>query len=136
MTRAKIESMMIGEMNDAFRLISHNGVIEPEALAKIPKGFQRNGRIAIAGGLASASRAKQMAALWAATKDQEFEPENDPYGEHDFGAVLVPSTANMEGFKIFWKIDYYSDAEMEYGAEDPASESTYRVLTVMFAEDY
>jgi Protein of unknown function (DUF3768) len=42
----------------------------------------------------------------------------------------------MEGFKIFWKIDYYSDAEMEYGAEDPASESTYRVLTVMFAEDY
>jgi hypothetical protein len=29
-----------------------------------------------------------------------FDPDNDPYGEHDFGAVVV------DGVKCFWKIDY------------------------------
>jgi Protein of unknown function (DUF3768) len=44
---------------------------------------------------------------------KDFEPANDPHGEHDFGAI------SASGQQLFWKIDCYSDAEMEYGAEDP-----------------
>lgn len=60
-----------------------------------------------------------------------FTPDNDPYGEHDFGAF------EHAGKKIFWKIDYYSDSTMRCGSEDPADPAqTYRVLTIMLAEEY
>ena len=60
-----------------------------------------------------------------------FTPDNDPYGEHDFGSFLHPF-----GGKIFWKIDYY-DSDLTYGSEDPSDvEKTHRVLTIMLASDY
>jgi len=57
-----------------------------------------------------------------------FTPDNDPYGEHDFG------TLQFEGQKIFWKIDYY-DQKLERW-EDPVSPKCKRVLTVMLADEY
>ena len=60
--------------------------------------------------------------------NDEFEEENNPYGEHDFGAI------EMEGGKIFWKIDYYKNSDMEYGTDD--KENCYRLLTLMLAEEY
>ncbi|RMF04624.1 MAG: DUF3768 domain-containing protein, partial [Alphaproteobacteria bacterium] len=42
-----------------------------------------------------------------------FTRDNDPYGEHDFGTVMV------QGRKLFWKIDCY-DPSMRYGSEDPS----------------
>lgn len=60
-----------------------------------------------------------------------FDADHDPYGEHDFGKVLV------EGKKLFWKIDYYDARDPDLGADDPADpQTTERVLTIMFAEDY
>jgi Protein of unknown function (DUF3768) len=60
----------------------------------------------------------------------DFNEENDPYGEHDFGAV------EFEDKKYFWKIDYFADSSYEYGTEDPGSPSTRRVLTVMHSSEY
>ena len=42
-----------------------------------------------------------------------FTPDNDPYGERDFG--------NFEhaGETVFWKIDYYAPS-LEAGSEDPS----------------
>jgi hypothetical protein len=58
----------------------------------------------------------------------EFTKDNDPYGEHDFGAV------HWYGEKVFWKISYYDQA-LEHG-EDPLSLKCRRVLTVMLASEY
>lgn len=60
----------------------------------------------------------------------QFESANDPYGEHDFGALSWGSE------KLFWKIDYY-DKRLEYGSPDPADPTlTARVLTVMLSSEY
>ena len=59
-----------------------------------------------------------------------FNRDNDPYGEHDFGAFEI------DGKKIFWKVDTYADDTFTYGAEDPTDPDCVRVLTIMLAEDY
>ena len=58
----------------------------------------------------------------------EFNEDNDPYGEHDFGSFTV------SGVKIFWKIDYYDEALK--GWCDPLSPDCVRVLTIMRADEY
>lgn len=60
----------------------------------------------------------------------DFTPDNDPYGEHDFGSFMY------NGNKIFWKIDYY-DISNQYLSDDPANPSvTNRVMTIMLADEY
>lgn len=60
-----------------------------------------------------------------------FDEDNDPHGEHDFGAVKLAGCAT-----VFWKIDYY-DPSREYGSEDPSNPLvTRRVLTIMLASEY
>ncbi len=57
----------------------------------------------------------------------DFCQANDPYEEHDFGAVEV------EGNVIFFKIDYY-DKALAYHSPDPSDPSvTERVITIMLA---
>ncbi len=77
--------------------------------------------------LSSNTRAEVMNAI----RDFDaFTDDNDPYGEHDFGAVEVA------GDKFFFKIDYY-DQTMERGSDNPAdSNITTRVMTIMRAEEY
>ena len=59
-----------------------------------------------------------------------FTEDNDPHGEHDFGAV------DVDGIRCFWKIDYY-DRAIEFGSPDPADPAvTTRVLTVMLVGEY
>lgn len=57
-----------------------------------------------------------------------FNEDNDPYGEHDFGSL------EWEDNKVFWKIDYYDTAFKMWC--DPLSPDCERVLTVMLAEEY
>ena len=75
------------------------------------------------------SDVRAMAIRKVATFDA-FTPDNDPYGERDFGAF------DLAGQKVFWKIDYYAP-DLQGGAEDPADpEKTARVLTIMLAAEY
>lgn len=107
----------IRELNDAFR-----------------KGQRPDlGRVVITTGV------RELVAAWplgelgvyeAVQSFDEFTEDNDPNGEHDFGAF------DLAGQRFFWKIDYY-DESMEYGSEDPADPAkTTRVLTIMLAEEY
>ncbi|KCV82451.1 hypothetical protein ATO10_05901 [Actibacterium atlanticum] len=60
----------------------------------------------------------------------DYSEDNDPWGEHDFGAIEI------EDLKIYWKIDPY-DLELKELSPNPANpEVTHRVLTVMLASEY
>jgi hypothetical protein len=60
----------------------------------------------------------------------DFCQENDPHGEHDFGAF------EADGQTIFFKIDYY-DSTLTWHSDDPADSSvTERVITIILAEEY
>lgn len=59
-----------------------------------------------------------------------FNPDNDPNQEHDFGAI------DFKGATYFWKIDYY-DNDYLYLSPDAANEDlTNRVLTIMRGDEY
>ena len=60
----------------------------------------------------------------------DFNEENDPHGEHDFGNFT------LAGREFFFKLDYF-DSNMEFGSEDPSDPTkTARVLTIMLADEY
>jgi Protein of unknown function (DUF3768) len=98
-----------------------------DALRAIAAG---NGRIYVTAGIAALAMRDQVEIMQRVQSFSAFTPDNDPYGQHDFGSF------EYGGKKIFWKIDYY-DRQLEFGSPDPADESvTTRVLTVFFAEEY
>jgi hypothetical protein len=60
----------------------------------------------------------------------DFSRDNDPHGEHEFGAF------EGAGERFFWKIDYF-DRTLTAGSEDPANPAkTRRALTLMLASEY
>ncbi|GJE09165.1 DUF3768 domain-containing protein [Methylobacterium longum] len=73
---------------------------------------------------------KRIDRLLAVCRFSSFDPNNEPHGEHDFGAVEVG------GERFFWKIDTYDRAILG-GSLDPADPAvTTRVLTIMRADEY
>jgi hypothetical protein len=98
-----------------------------DALRAIAAG---NGRSYVTVGIAALPMQDQIEIMQRVQAFTAFTPDNDPYGEHDFGSF------EYDGKKIFWKIEYY-DRELKSGSPDPADESvTTRILTVMLAEEY
>jgi hypothetical protein len=60
----------------------------------------------------------------------DWSEDNDPHGEHDFGAF------DFCGERLFFKIDYYHP-DRDVHAPDPANiELCRRVLTLMLASEY
>lgn len=90
----------------------------------------RGGRVVMTAGVAALPETTRAAILAAVRGFAAFGSDNDPHGEHDFGAVEVG------GVRCFWKIDCY-DRDLRFGSPDPADPAvTVRVLTVMLAEEY
>lgn len=88
------------------------------------------GRVMITCGIRERGQAFESACVEAVQRFSAFTADNDPYGEHDFGAVTVENT------KVFFKVDYY-DRDLRFGSEDPSDPLvTARVLTIMLAEEY
>jgi hypothetical protein len=102
----------IRTLNDAFRTsLSGGSVMVTRAVAALGAEAQRE-------------------ILAALRRCDEFDADNDPYGEHDFGRITV------QGHEILFKIDYY-DQDLVWHSPDPSDPAvTHRVLTVMLAEDY
>lgn len=90
----------------------------------------RGGRVVITRGVQNLGPDLLMQVDKAVSEFDAFTPDNDPYGEHDFGAVTVGCQV------IFFKIDYY-DPDLLHMSPDPADPAvTCRVLTIMLADEY
>jgi Protein of unknown function (DUF3768) len=108
-TQTDPTTQRIAELNDLCR----------KAMGVAGRLFQTDGIDALP--LAAQSAIREKVELF-----DDFTEDNDPHGEHDFGAF------EHEGQRIFWKIDY-----MEHGSENPADpKQTVRVLTIMLASEY
>jgi hypothetical protein len=114
---------VIAAQNDAFRKLACLGIAPNQPIA---------GRMHVTRSLAEAEDGFMAEAIKATGEFNVFEPENDPDGSHDFGAV------DIRGQKVFWKIDLYeAGSDFRYGAEAPDNPATtMRVLTIMMASDW
>ena len=110
-------------------------IIVPHAasIRELNDNFRRTlcgGKTFFSEGVSALGLAFSHAALAKIRAFNDFDANNDPYGEHDFGSLT------LRGTKLFWKIDYY-DLDCHFGSEDPADPArTCRVLTIMLAEEY
>ena len=81
-------------------------------------------------GIAALAPEDQAAIFELVRTFNDFSEENDPHGEHDFGAF------DYKDERIFWKIDYY-DSTLTKESTDPADATkTHRVMTIMLAQEY
>jgi hypothetical protein len=105
--------MTIAELNDRFR--------------KSNFGF---GRVCLTPVVQMMPIEERTALLEVVRNFNDFNEGNDPWGEHDFGAIEFLSE------NYFWKFDYY-DTSYQYGSDNPADTAiTRRVLTVMHSSEY
>lgn len=109
---------LIASQNDRFRRDILAGV------STIP------GRYLLTRGVRALCEMEMLVVMMKVASFSNFEPGNDPYGEHDFGVVEVA------GERFYWKVDYY-DADLACASVNPTDLSvTIRVLTVMRADEY
>src|SRR5215831_412828 len=90
----------IAELNDEFRRTTPHPLLTPGI-------YERDDALAIV--------------MRVRTFD-DFTPDNDPWGEHDFGAF------DWQDIGVLWKIDYPDPDTGEF--QDPAGKDTNRVLTI------
>ena len=98
---------------------------------KFRKNLVTGGRTYMTAGVNTKGAEFVSKALASVIAFDDFNADNDPHGEHDFGSF------ELEGEKLFWKIDYYSTDDPDLSSEDPSDPAkTARTLTVMLAEEY
>lgn len=111
---------------------AHTGT-KAERTGALNDAFRRTmigGRVMLTRSVAELPHADLYALLAAVQAFDVFDADNDPFGEHDFGAL------DHAGERWFWKIDAY-DADMRFGSPDPSDPAvTTRVMTIMRADEY
>jgi hypothetical protein len=75
-------------------------------------------------GVASLPPETQIRLIEAVRNFDDFNEDNDPWKEHDFGNI------ELDGQLFFWKIDDYGEDYQEHGTTHQL------VLTIMLAEEY
>jgi hypothetical protein len=110
-----------------------NDIVDVTAIRELNDQLRqslRGGVLVMTAGVIALGQARQLKILEAIAKFDRFDEGNDPYGEHDFGALEV------EGERLLFKIDYF-DQSLSAHSPDPADPSvTKRVLTIMLADEY
>lgn len=136
---ADIAAEAAGNAQSAEPAVSQAEEQEPDAAEKRLKIRNLNDRLRSHGhggiwlttqGIASLPSDQIRAVLKGVQSFSDFNPDNDPHGEHDFGSI------KLEGTTFFWKIDCY-DRTRTFHSPDPSNPKvTVRVLTVMMASEY
>ncbi|WP_448189341.1 DUF3768 domain-containing protein [Azospirillum sp. sgz301742] len=88
------------------------------------------GRVVMSRNVAALPDHRREVVVRAVREFKDFNDRNAPYGEHDCAALSV------SGLTVLFKIDTHQDGTLTFGADDPLSPTTVRVLTIMLAEDY
>ena len=105
-------SAAVRKLNDAFRTTLTGGTVLMTA------------------GVVALGLERQTEVLAAVQAFDDFNADNDPWAEHDFGSVEVA------GERIFFKLDYY-DLTRAFHSPEPADPAvTERVMTIMLASEY
>lgn len=106
---------------------------QSEKIAQLNDALRKTGmggQMVLTRGVSSLEYTVRANVLAAVQRFDDFNEGDDPYGEHDFGAVTV----NQQ--HCFWIIDYY-DIDLKYASEDAADPTkTTRVMTIMLASEY
>ncbi len=112
---------LIAEQNDRFR-------------TTWGADFSVPGRVVMTRGLADLSTAAKAIIMQRVQGFDSFAEDNDPYGDHTFGAFEFEIAGNA--YRIFWKIDLY-DSDYSMVSETPSDVTvTRRVLTVLHAHEW
>lgn len=91
---------------------------------------RKGGYYRLTGRMVALGYEKCTEVLQAIAAYDDFTPDNDPPGLHDFGCVTVA------GELYFWNIDYLDKSEMNESS-DPADPSvTVRILEIMSSSDF
>jgi hypothetical protein len=85
------------------------------------------GKVMLTAGVNELPDMVKAAAIQKVVSFDDFNEDNDPYGEHDFGAF------EAEGHTIFFKIDLYEEPGVKSENGEPV---VNRVLTIMLADEY
>jgi len=114
---------LIAQHNDLFRTTC--GLPLSRQARAIP------GQLMMTAGIAALPGEVQADLVMAVMGFDDFNEDNDPHREHDFG-VINHAVAG----RVFWKIDLY-DTSLQFYSPDPTDPAqTVRVLTLMLAEEY
>jgi hypothetical protein len=107
-------------------------IIRIASLNDALRRYGNGGMIGVTRGVASLEGFDAIALLKALAAFDTFTPDNDPYGEHDFGKLTYA------GAELFWKIDYFAAGSgMTVASPDAANpDVTERLLTIMLTSEY
>ena len=90
----------------------------------------QGGAVVVTAGIAALEETTRLRIFLAVQEFDDFDEGNDPWGEHDFGAL------DEDGVQLFFKIEYF-DLTRAMHAEDATDTSkTDRVMTIMLASEY
>ena len=92
---------------------------ENDAIRAMLPGTAPGNRFVATRGVAALGAGGLLRAALEVREFDTFTEDNDPYGEHDFGAF------ELDGQKLFWKIAFYD-----------GQEGIHKLLTIMLAEEY
>jgi Protein of unknown function (DUF3768) len=113
--------------------MTNTNLTKTDVIRALNDAFRRSfvgGAVMITAGVEAIPAEQRRSLLEKVRAFDAFSEDNDPHGEHDFGAI------DAGGVRCFWKIDLY-DRKTEMGSPDPADPAvTTRVLTIMLAEEY
>ena len=101
-----------------------------ERIRELNDAFRRTfagGKVMMTSGVDELPDCVKAEALRQVATFSDFTPDNDQYGEHDFGSFT------LVGRKFLWKIDLYEEPNVKDANGEPV---VTRVLTIMLANEY
>ena len=90
----------------------------------------QGGAVVVTAGIAALKETTRLRIFLAVQEFDDFDEGNDPWGEHDFGAL------DEDGVQVFFKIECYGLTRTLHAEDAVDTTKTERVMTIMLASEY